>query len=156
MENPVRDKGQDPSPARMLLRGAIKRCPACGASGLFSNWFRMAERCPGCGYHFEREEGFFLGAYVMNLAIAQGLVMLLAVVPTIVLLNADADANLVPVIVGGLIGAVLAPLFFYPFSKTLWVAIELTLRPVDETEPSDVRPGRPERTESAAAVRPVR
>ena len=37
------------------------------------------------------------------------------------------------------IGAVLAPLFFYPFSKTLWVAIELTLRPIDEAEPGDVR-----------------
>lgn len=33
----------------------------------------------------------------------------------------------------------LAPLSFYPFSKTLWVAIELTLRPIDEAEPSDVR-----------------
>ena len=92
----------------------------------------------------------------MNLAIAQSLVMLLAVVPTIVLLNADADANLVPVIVSGLIGAVLAPLIFYPFSKTLWVAIELTLRPVDETEPGDVRPDRPGRTEPAAAGRPAR
>ena len=156
MEDRVRDIEQAPTPARMLMRGAIKRCPNCGARGLFTNWFRMAERCPTCDYRFEREEGFFLGAYVMNLAIAQGLVMLLAVVPTIVLLNADADASLVPAMVGGLIGAVLAPLFFYPFSKTLWVAIELTLRPVDETEPSDVRPGRPERTEPAAVVRPVR
>jgi len=46
---------------------------------------------------------------------------------------------LVPIFAGGLIGAVLAPLFFYPYSKTLWVAIELTLRPIDEAEPSDVR-----------------
>lgn len=92
----------------------------------------------------------------MNLALAQGLVMLVAVAPAIVLLNADADANLVPVIVGGLIGTVLAPLFFYRFSKTLWVAIELTLRPVDETEPGDVRLGRPGRTEPAAAGRPPR
>jgi hypothetical protein len=73
----------------------------------------------------------------MNLVIAQGLVMLLAVVPTIILLNADADASLVPIVVGGLIGALLAPLAFYPFSKTLWVAIELILRPIAQTEPSD-------------------
>ena len=59
------------------------------------------------------------------------------------MLNGNPDANLVPVLLGGLLGAVLAPLFFYPFSKTLWVAIELTLRPIDEAEPSDVRIDRP-------------
>lgn len=128
-----------PSPVRMLRRAALKHCPACGAGGLFSGWFRMADRCPGCGYQFAREEGFFLGAYVMNLAIAQGLVMVLAVIPTIVMLNANPDASLVPIFAAGLLGAVLAPLFFYPWSKTLWVAIELSLRPIDETEPSDVR-----------------
>ena len=121
----------------MLLRGTAKRCALCGGGRLFSGWVRMAERCPSCGYRFEREEGFFLGAYVMNLVMAQSLVMLLAVVPTIVLLNADADASLRPVVVGGFAGAVLGPLGFYPWSKTLWVAIELIMRPIDETEPGD-------------------
>ena len=63
--------------------------------------------------------------------------MLLAVIRTILLLNADPDASLRPVVVGGFVGAVLAPLFFYAWSKTLWVAIELIMRPVEETEPSD-------------------
>jgi uncharacterized protein DUF983 len=128
-----------PSPGRMLLRGAMKRCPSCGGGGLFRGWFRMAERCPRCRYHFEREEGFFLGAYVMNIGIAQVLVMVLAVVPTIALLNANPDASLVPPLLGGLVGAVVAPFFFYPFSKTLWVAVELIFRPVDVVEPGDVR-----------------
>ena len=142
-----------PPTRRMLVRGAMKHCAACGTGRLFCRWFRMADRCPGCGYQFAREEGFFLGAYVMNLAIAQGLVMVLAVIPTIVMLNADPDASLVPVIVGGLIGAVLAPLFFYPYSKTLWVAIELTLRPVDEAAPSDVRLGLGDRRSEGSAPR---
>lgn len=127
-----------PSAGRLLWRGATKRCAACGGRRLFTGWFRMADRCPSCGYRFEREEGFFLGAYVMNLVIAQGLVMLLAVVPTIVLLNANPDASLWPAVLGGVVGAVVAPFVFYPYSKTLWVAVELTLRPVDEVEPSDV------------------
>ncbi len=121
----------------MLLRGIGKRCALCGGGRLFAAWFRMADRCPTCQYRFEREEGFFLGAYVMNLVIAQDLVMLLAVVPTILLLNADAEASLRPVLVGGFVAAVLAPPFFYPWSKTLWVAIELIMRPVDEVEPGD-------------------
>ena len=66
----------------------------------------MVPCCPRCGYRYEREEGFFLGVYVMNVVI----------------------------------GAVLAPLVFYPFSKTLWVAIELIMRPADAVEPADAQP----------------
>ncbi len=127
------------TPKRMLLRGALKRCASCGGRRLFTGWFRMAPTCPTCGYRFEREEGFFLGAYVMNLVFAQSLVMLLAVLPTIVLLDTNPDASLLPVLVGGVVGAVLAPIAFYPFSKTLWVAVELILRPRDEVEPGDAR-----------------
>ncbi|HUQ39118.1 MAG TPA: DUF983 domain-containing protein, partial [Acidimicrobiales bacterium] len=80
----------------MLGRALLKRCPLCGAGELFTGWFRMKDRCPGCGYRFEREEGFFLGAYVINLAIAQGMVILLAVVPLIVRLAGDPDASIAP------------------------------------------------------------
>ena len=123
----------------MLRRGLAKRCPLCGSGGLFSGWFRMKERCPGCGYLFEREEGFFLGAYVINLAIAEGLVILAAVVPTIVLLARDPDTDVVPILVAGLVAAVLAPMAFYPFSKTIWTAFDLMLRPADAPEPTDRR-----------------
>lgn len=123
----------------MLGRALLKRCPLCGAGRLFTRWFRMKERCPGCGYRFEREEGFFLGAYVINLAIAQGMVILLAVVPLIVRLAGDPDASIVPFIVGGAIGAVVAPMVFYPWSKTIWTAFDLMLRPVSVEEPADRR-----------------
>ena len=123
----------------MFGRALSKRCPLCGAGKLFSRWFRMKERCPGCGYRFEREEGFFLGAYVINLAIAQGMVILLAVVPLIVRLAGDPDASIAPFIVGGLIGAVVAPMLFYPWSKTIWTAFDLMLRPLHLSEPADRR-----------------
>ncbi len=126
-----------PAPGCMLLRGAAKRCPACGAGRLFSGWFRMADRCPGCGYQFAREEGFFLGAYVVNLAIAQGLVILLAVVPLIVRLSGDPDASVMPFLLWGAAGAVLGPAFFYPWSKTIWTAFDLILRPLAAREPGD-------------------
>jgi uncharacterized protein (DUF983 family) len=138
----------DATPTRMLLRGAAKRCAACGGRRIFPGWFRMAPACPTCGYRFEREEGFFLGAYVMNLVFAQGLVMLLAVLPTIVLLNANPDASIVPVIATGVVATVLGPILFYPFSKTLWVAVELIFRPRGEVEPGDAR-----RDELARVVR---
>ncbi len=123
----------------MLARGLTKRCPLCGSGRLFSGWFRMKERCPGCGHRFEREEGWFLGAYVVNLAIAEGLLLLVGIVPCIVFLAANPDASLVPFLVVGAVAAVGAPLFFYPFSRTTWAAIDLLMRPLDATEPTDWR-----------------
>jgi uncharacterized protein (DUF983 family) len=121
----------------MLGRGLVKRCPLCGSGKLFTGWFRMKERCPGCDYRFEREEGFFLGAYVINLAIAQGLVILLAIVPLIVRMAGDPDASIWPFVVGGIVGAVVAPVVFYPWSKTIWTAFDLMLRPPSAHEPTD-------------------
>ncbi len=99
----------------------------------------MVDRCPGCGYRFEREEGFFLGAYVVNLAVTEGLLIVLAIIPAIVLFAADPDRSLGPLLASGLVAVIVGPLLFYPFSKTIWVAIELILRPADASEPTDQR-----------------
>jgi uncharacterized protein (DUF983 family) len=138
------DRNAAPSPGRMLRRGLTKRCPICGSGHLFDGWFRMKERCPGCDFRFEREEGFFLGAYTINLAIAEGLLLVLAIVPLILLLNANPDMSVWPIAVVGLLAAVLAPIVFYPFSRTIWSAIDLVLRPLDKVEPSDRHHARPE------------
>jgi hypothetical protein len=42
-------------------------------------------------------------------------------------------------VAGGVVAAVVAPFFFYPFSKTIWVALELILRPAESHEPTDNR-----------------
>jgi len=102
----------------------------CGSGHLFSGWFGMCECCPGCGHRFEREEGFFLGAYVINFIITGALLSALVFVPSIVIFAANADASPVPIVVAGLVGAVAIPIFFYPFSKTIWSAIDLVMRPV--------------------------
>lgn len=121
----------------MLGRGLRKRCPLCGSGGLFVSWFTMRDHCPGCGHRFERDSDFFFGAYVINLAITEGLLLLLAIVPLIALLASNRDVDIVPILVVGLAAAIAAPLAFYPFSRTIWSAIDLILRPVGATEPSD-------------------
>ncbi len=121
----------------MLRRGLTKRCAVCGSGHLFDGWFRMKEHCPRCGYRFEREEGFFLGAYTINLAIAEGLLLILAIVPLIYLLATRPEVSIWPFLGIGLVAAVVAPLVFYPFSRTIWSAIDLILRPSDRPEPAD-------------------
>ncbi len=123
----------------MLWRGLTRRCARCGSGHLYESWFRMKERCPRCGYRFEREEGFFLGAYVVNLAVAETMLVMLCIVPLIWFLAANPGQALWPFVAGGVVAAVVAPIAFYPFSRTLWVAFELILRPAEASEPTDQR-----------------
>jgi hypothetical protein len=71
--------------------------------------------------------------------LAEGLMAILCIVPLIYLSATRPEASLWPVIVGGVLAAVVAPFVFYPFSRTIWVALELMLRPVETREPTDNR-----------------
>ena len=117
----------------MLWRGLRRKCPRCGGGRLFRSWFRMLDTCPTCGLRFEREEGFFLGAYVINYGIGSAIVALSLVVFAVAR-NADADASPIPYLAAGLAGAVLIPLAFFPFSRTIWSAIDLFMRPLEAEE----------------------
>jgi uncharacterized protein (DUF983 family) len=115
----------------MLWRGLRKKCPVCGGGRLFTGWFTMKDDCPTCGLHFEREEGFFLGAFVINIAVTEG-AMLVALIAGVGLTLPDPPTLLLAVL--GLVSAVLVPLFTYPFSRTVWSAIDLGMHPLDTWE----------------------
>ena len=127
---------EEPSVGRMLWRGMRRRCPRCGTGKLFSRWFRMVERCPGCGYRFQREEGFQLGGYVINFGVTEGLVCLV-VGAYIVAAAANPDVAIWPVALGGFLAAIVTPLAFFPFSRTIWAAIDLALTPLDVVEQAE-------------------
>lgn len=118
-----------PSLARMLGRAVRRRCPRCGAGPVFGTWFRMVERCPGCGLRFERESDFWLGAYVINLALTEGL-LVVALLAYVFRAVSDPATPSAPVAAAALVFAVAAPLAFFPFSRTIWAAIDLAMRPV--------------------------
>ena len=121
---------------RMLWRGLRKRCPNCGAGHVYETWFRMRDRCPQCGLKFEREPGFFVGAYLINFAISIVLLFLLCMA-FVAWKATHADAGVaVPLAIGVFIG-VLAPPFFYPFSRTVWSAIDLGMTPLEPAELAD-------------------
>jgi uncharacterized protein (DUF983 family) len=125
---------------RMLARGLVRHCPRCGSGGLFRGYFRMADRCPGCGCHFEGrpEEGFFLGAFTINLAITEGFLLLGLFAYIAVLAAGGGDGPpLWPVltIAGAL--AVAMPILFYPFAKTIWAAVDLALNSMEGSRRPD-------------------
>jgi len=120
----------------MLARGLARRCPRCGQGGLFTRWFRMVECCPRCGYRFEREEGFFLGALVVNFGVTEGLLLVVAIVPFIALHAAGRSPDTATFVAAALAAAVVGPIAFYPFSRTTWAAIDLVMHgsPEDRSE----------------------
>ncbi len=125
--------GGKPSVGVLIKRGLRKRCPRCGGGGLYRTWFRMVERCPTCGFRFEREPGFFIGAYFVNLAITEGL-LFAVVIGFLFAKNADNDVGVFwPLVIGGLF-AVVTPLVFYPWSRTIWSAIDLAMTPLELDE----------------------
>ncbi|HWL65308.1 MAG TPA: hypothetical protein VNP73_04975, partial [Actinomycetota bacterium] len=86
---------------------------------------------PDCGYNFERESGYWVGALIVNIAVAEiwFFVLLMAV-----LLASMPDVAWGPLLVVALVTNGLLPIFFYPYSKSLWMAIDLYIHPI---EPGD-------------------
>ena len=115
-----------PSTTRMLARGMIKHCPNCGSGHLYRRWFRMVDRCPRCGHRFDREEGFWLGAFVINFAVTEAA---LAVVFALYIVAeaGGGHGSIAPWLLAGAVVAAAVPLAFYPFSKTIWAAIDLAM-----------------------------
>lgn len=133
----VDDVAQGPPPWSVLVRrGLTKRCPRCGGRPIFDTWFRMKPRCPACGYKFEREPGFFIGTYFINFAIAEGFLFAL-VLGFIFWKNANPDAGVVVPMVGAVLIGTVVPLVSYPYARSIWSAIDLSMRPLELEEIAD-------------------
>ncbi|HEU4699135.1 MAG TPA: DUF983 domain-containing protein [Gemmatimonadales bacterium] len=118
-----------PSRPTMFGRALRRRCPACGGGPLFSHWLRMQPACPRCGLVTNRgEDGYMLGAVWFNLLAAE-LVNTLLWVSVAVATWPDVPWETLHWV--GPVTAVLMPLAFYPFSKTLFLAFDLCFRPVE-------------------------
>ncbi len=119
----------------MLRRGLTRHCPRCGSGGLFRGWFSIVEDCPGCGLHFERESGYWAGALAINI-MATGAVFV--VVFVVLLILTVPDVPVVPLLAILLPIMALGPIVYYPFSKTVWVAVDRAfLQRLDPSERAD-------------------
>jgi uncharacterized protein (DUF983 family) len=110
-----------------MRRAISRRCPYCGGPGVFDGYFTLRERCPTCGVTFEREEGYFLGGYALNLVVAELVGLGLAI---FLLFNTDLrELDLIWQEVIAVALAVAFPLILFPFSRTVWIALDLVLHP---------------------------
>ena len=133
-----RARGKEAGGFTAFARGAVRHCPRCGGGHLFRSWFTIHERCPTCGFRLEREEGGFLGAMTFNYAIT-AVVWLAVFVVWLVLDLPEVHVLLLTVV--SLAIAIVVPLIFWPFSKTLWAAVDYLVTQTETAHiPDEVRP----------------
>ena len=135
----------------LLRRGALRRCAVCGTGRLFRAWFSMLPACPGCGLVFRRSPGHWLGSWFLNVLIVQSVL----VVGISVLVAVTWPARLSPLSIAAVVAvALLVPALAFPFTRTLWTAIDLVMRPLEfddgvppgvELDQARPRPSRPDR-----------
>jgi hypothetical protein len=122
----------------MVARGLRRRCPRCGGSGWWTGWLKRVPRCRSCGYRYEREDGFSLGAITMNIMVTFGL---LAIVLAVGIGLSYPNLAVVPILIVGGVVVLVLPVVFYPFSYTVWAAIDLLMHPLDAGEEADAEVG---------------
>lgn len=124
------------NPARFALlagRALTRRCPYCGGGNIFAGWLSLEPQCPTCGTSFEREDGYFLGAYALNLLFAEFVGLGTAVYLLFWTGLRALHLGWQMVIAGAL--ALALPILFFPFSRTVWMALDLLFdRSVDRHE----------------------
>ena len=120
---------------RMLFRAVRRRCPRCGGRpSWFTGWFRRVDRCRTCGYRYERQDGFMVGAITINTILTFGAILVVLVVGMIV---TYPEIAVVPIVAGCLAVAVLVPIVAFPFTYTIWGAIDLAMHPLQPAEAAD-------------------
>ncbi len=110
--------------ARILDRGCRLRCPRCGGTPLFTGWFAMARSCALCDLRFERAPGYFVGAIYIN----YGATTVIMVAGYLLLWRYTGLSTAQQLMVWIPFGLAF-PLWFFRYSRSLWLAIEYTLNP---------------------------
>jgi uncharacterized protein (DUF983 family) len=118
--------------ASLFGRALVLQCPNCGGRGLMVSWFKLAPACPRCGLAPERgESDYFLGGMMFNIVLAEAVFVVL-LIGTIAATWPHVPWSFLQY--GAPAAMLLAPIVLYPFSRLVWLAFDLTLRPVTPNE----------------------
>lgn len=117
----------------MLVHALRGRCPPCGEPDVWRSWGQMRVHCPTCGWIFEREEGYWVGAMIVNHALAL-MAVFVYLVGGLLYFRADVPGWFIALS----ITLVLAQGFWlYPRSKTAWIWLDIRIHPYgDDEQPS--------------------
>jgi uncharacterized protein (DUF983 family) len=108
---------------------------------MLKSWFRMIDRCPTCGIRIEREgNDYMAGSLLFNIVLAE-MVFAVAFIAYLFVTWPHPNWNMLEI--AAPVGMAIAPFVLFPFSKLVWLAADLALRPADPRELSERGTGRP-------------
>lgn len=116
---------------KLLKRGLLLRCPSCGKPTLVRGVLRVHDRCRVCGLPFEHDDGFFLGALVLNY-----LITFFAGILPVIILTAAGVLSIFWGIVLAAAACIVLPVLCYWHAKSLWMTCYYLF------VPDDLRPSR--------------
>ncbi len=131
--------------ATMLVRALQRRCSRCGGPDIFRTFGELKDHCPTCGFRFERESGYWVGAMIINTTVTFALFLITLVGGVVA---TWPDVAWTPVFAATIVVCGVVPILFYPRSKTVWQAIELSYHPL---EPHEIDAARAARASSSEA-----
>lgn len=120
----------------MIGRALVRRCPRCGdRRAWFDGWFRQRSHCRACGVCRTRQvDGHELGS--MTVALVVNISLIVAVLGVAIALTVPD----IPVLTLTLVlsaTAITVPIATWPLSHTVWMALDLRFRPLDDGEISE-------------------
>jgi len=104
---------------RSLPRVFAGHCPQCNEGQLFASRFRLCRACDHCGLVYRREQGSMTGSMYLSAAVTEIFAAFVAVGMFLL-----TDFGIATGITVGLVLVALFCLWFLPYSKSIWVAVE--------------------------------
>jgi uncharacterized protein (DUF983 family) len=124
-----------PSAARAFahLRRLLRlRCPNCGVGSVLTRVFHVRERCPHCGFRYERsDDNYFQGAMIVNFMLG-AFTFAITLLTVLVVSWPNVPWNLLTF--GVPLGLPVFMALLYPISKVVWLTVDVMVRPVMEEE----------------------
>ena len=122
-------------PLKQILSRAVRwRCPNCGLGVLFRGVFRMLPHCPVCGLSYFPEQGYYIGAMIINYGITTAVVVVLFLLSLLLPDFTRLSTNSKIALWMGF--AVALSLALMRHSYSLWLALDFWVKPrVPDSEP---------------------
>jgi uncharacterized protein (DUF983 family) len=103
---------------RTLFRSLLLRCPVCGKSSVVQRPFKIKHHCPTCDALFMREEGFFVGAILINVVTTEAVILALYLISLVIGFNYQIVLTVL------FIAAISFPVVFYHHSWSIWLGFD--------------------------------
>src|ERR1700693_5777601 len=123
-----------PSLKQIVRRAAHWRGPHCGRGRLFRGTFRMLPRCPECGLSYFPEQGYYVGAMIINYVATTAVVVVIFLLS--VLFRDFTTLSTNSKILNWMAFAIVLSLLLVRHSYSFWLGIDFWITPRQPDVPS--------------------